>query len=260
MQKDTDWIEKYGPWAVVTGASGGIGYAMATKLAVKGLNVALVARNADKLKQLASQLESAYGVKTKSIALDLTRDDSSEKLMQETQSLDVGLFVANAGFGSSGAFIQSDIAHELNLIDLNIRALAEQSYYFAQRLKQRGKGGIILISSILAWQPVPKSANYAASKAYVQSLAEALAIELKPLGVDVLSSAPAGVNTGFAARANMKIDGADPAVVAENTLNALGKKTTVCPHFMSKFLTSLLAITPRFLRTKIMANVMSGMT
>lgn len=253
------WIEKYGPWAVVTGASNGIGLEIVNVLAEKGLNVAIVARSETKLNTLAKEVEQQHGVSTRVIAADLATEAGSQKLFDQTQDLDVGLLVANAGFGTSGNFLDAEIEAELNMIDLNVRALAEHTHHFGQRLKARGKGGIIMISSILSWQPVVKSANYAATKAYVQSLAEALYIECKPLGIDVLSSAPAGVNTGFAERAAMKIDGADPKVVARNTVDALGKTHTVAPHFMSKFLTAMLATAPRFLRKKIMASVMSGM-
>lgn len=260
MNVNTEWQRRYGPWAVVTGASNGIGLALAQALAARGLNVAMAARTELKLTQLAESIERDYGVLTRVIKADLSTDQGTEDLLTSTQDLDVGLLVANAGFGTSGDFLDADIAAELNMIDLNVRALAAHTYHYGQRLKARGKGGIILISSILSWQPVVKSANYAATKAYVQSFAEALHIECKPLGIDVLSSAPAGVNTGFAERANMQINGAEPKVVANNTLDALGKQHTVLPHFMSKFLTAALFTAPRFLRKKIMASVMRGMT
>lgn len=259
MTTQTNWSNQYGPWAVVTGASNGIGLEIANVLAARGLNVVIAARSETKLNQLAKDISQNHGVSTRVVATDLATEAGSNALFEQTQGLDVGLLVANAGFGTSGEFLNADIASELNMIDLNVRALAAHTHHFGQRLKMRGKGGIILISSILSWQPVVKSANYAATKAYVQSLAEALHIECKPLGIDILASAPAGVNTGFAARASMQIDGADPKVVAKNTVDALGKKSTVCPHFMSKFLTTALATVPRFMRIKIMAAVMNGM-
>ena len=126
-------------------------------------------------------------------------------------------------------------------------------------MEQR-RGGLIFLSSIVAWQGVPRAANYAATKAYVQSLAEGLSREVGSLGVDVLSAAPAQVATGFGTRADMQMTGADPALVARNTLDALGRKTLVIPHGKGRFLTAALDMLPRSLRVRVMAGVMQGMT
>ena len=122
------------------------------------------------------------------------------------------------------------------------------------------RGGIILLSSIVAFQGVPGSANYAATKAYVQSLAEGLALELKPFGVDVLAVAPGPVNTGFAKRAGMHMGKALAAKdIAQVSLNALGKRTTTRPGWLSKLLGYSLAMLPRWGRTRVLKQVMRGM-
>ena len=173
----------------------------------------------------------------------------------------VGLLVASAGFGTSGSFLNADVHDELAMIDVNCRVVLEMSYRFGRRFADQQRGGIVLMSSLVAFQGVPHAANYAATKAYVQSLAEALHIELSPLGVDVVASAPGPIHTGFAARADMQMALAlKPSAVAETTLKALGRRMTVRPGWPSKFLEASLALLPRWGRVHIMTQVMSGMT
>jgi short-subunit dehydrogenase len=258
MSKDK--LRRYGQWAVVTGASDGIGKAFARDLAKAGMNVVLVSRRRYLLEKVAETLLIKYGVESRIIAMDLSDDAAHKKLREETKDLDVGVFVAAAGFGSSGEFINSAIENELNMIDLNCRAVAAQTYEFANVFVKQGRGAIVLLSSILSFQGVPLSANYAATKAYVQTFAEGLHLELKSKGVDVLSVAPAQVQTGFGKRAGMNINGAPtPDVVSRGALKALGGKSTVRPGFLAKFLEMSLKL-PRYFRSRIMGIVMSGMT
>ncbi len=182
-------------------------------------------------------------------------------MLQATEEADVGLFVAAAGFGTSGAFAESDLNVELNMIDVNCRALAAMTHEFARRFVQRGKGGIVLMSSLVAFQGTPRAANYAATKAYVQSLAEGLHTELKPKGVAVLASAPGPVKSGFGARARMAITiGQTPGDVARGTLAAIGRRATVRPGMLEKLLEISLSPLPRSARVLAMSRVMSGMT
>lgn len=255
------WQAKYGPWAVVTGASDGIGYAFAEQLATRGLNLVVAARSADRLNELASRIRAKQGVEVVAIAADLSTPEGRAELERVTESLDVGLLVAAAGFGTSGPLLQADLGQERNMLDLNCYAVLDQCVLFGNRFARRGSGGIILFASLLGWQGVPRSAHYAATKAYVQSLAEALRIELRPKGVDVLSSAPGPVRSGFAARANMVMGAAvPPEVVARESLDCLGKRGTVIPGGLSKLLTYSLLPLPRFLRSSILAGVMGNMT
>jgi hypothetical protein len=137
----------------------------------------------------------------------------------------------------------------------------ELTHGFARRFAAQSRGGIVLFSSIVATQGVPRSANYAATKAYVHSLAEALAEELAPHGVDVLASAPGPTESGFARRAGMTMANAEsPVRVAQETLAALGRRRRVVPGGLAKLLTASLAVTPRFLRVQIMKQVMKSMT
>jgi short-subunit dehydrogenase len=255
------WRERYGPWAVVTGASDGIGREFARQLASQGLNLVLVARRGEVLSALAAKLHASDGIDTRVIAADLGRTDEVQRVMRETQDLDVGLLVACAGYGTSGSFLDANLADELSMVDVNCRAVVAMSLLLGRRLARRGRGGLVLMSSLLAFQGVPRAGNYAATKAYVQTLAEALRIELRQLGVDVVACAPGPTESGFAARANMRMSmAASPEIVAQATLESLGRSTTVRPGFLSKFLEFSLATLPRWGRVRVMSLVMGGMT
>lgn len=252
---------KYGSWAIVTGASDGIGCAMAHELARAGLNLVLVARRRATLEHLASNLHQHYNIETRVIDADLSNPQSVQDVMAATHDLDLGLFVGCAGFGTSGRLIDSNLEQELNMIDVNCRAVLAMTQQFGQRFAQQKRGGIILMSSIVAFQGVPLAANYAATKAYIQSLAEGLHAEMAPLGVDVIASAPGPVHSGFAERAQMRLNQAlQPETVARETLQALGRKTTVRPGILTKFLSGSLSMLPRSGRVRAMARVMKGMT
>lgn len=256
-----NWNTQYGEWAIVTGASDGIGKAIALELAARGLNLVLVARRRPVLEKLATELQGDFNIETQVIAADLSKASDIESVIGQTQALKVGLLVAAAGYGTSGAFIESSVDAELNMLDVNCRAVVALSHHFGQRFATQGHGGLILFSSLVAFQGVPKSANYAATKAYIQSLAEGLKYELAPFGVDVLASAPGPVASGFASRANMQMGAAlTPEIVARETVNALGKKSNVRPGFLSKFLIGSLQAMPRQLRVRAMQQIMGSMT
>lgn len=252
---------RYGPWAVVTGASSGIGREMALRLAEAGLNVVLVARRGDVLEQTAAELAARHGVEARALAADLAQGTGTAAVDAATRDLDVGLLVAAAGFGVSGPFVESSLERELEMLDVNCRAVLEMSFVFGRRFAERGRGGLVLMSSLVGLQGTPHAAHYAATKAYVHTLAEGLHAELGPLGIDVVASAPGPTNSGFAARAGMRMGAAlTPADVARPTLDALGRKATVRPGALSKLLTYSLAPLPRRARVRIMGRVMGRMT
>ena len=253
--------KRYGSWAIVTGASSGIGREMALRLAEAGLNLVLVARSQNVLEQMAVDWQDRYAIAVKVLAVDLSMKSGTKTILEETQNLDIGLLVAAAGFGTSGAFLDSPIEAEMEMLNVNCRSLLELTWHFGKRFMKRGNGGIVLMSSIVGFQGTPFAAHYAATKAYVQTLAEALYVELAPMGIDVIASAPGPTNSGFADRAGMKLGMAlSPKDVAQATLNALGTKPTMLPGFISKLLTYSLAFLPRWARVKIMGGVMRDMT
>lgn len=251
----------YGPWAVVTGASDGIGRAFAHELAAAGLDLVLVARREVVLQALAAELTHRHTIRVRVVAVDLADPAGPATLLAATDDLDVGLLVAAAGFGTSGPFLDGDLDAELDMLAVNCRAVAALSHAFGKRLAARGRGGLILMSSLVAFQGVPRAAHYAATKAYVQSLAEGLHHELAPRGVDVLASAPGPVHSGFAARAAMTMGLAQtPREVAVASLAALGRRATVRPGLLAKLLELSLKLLPRWGRVRMMAVVMRGMT
>ena len=250
----------YGPWAVVTGASSGIGAAAATVLAEAGVNLLLVARRRPQLEESAALLRERYGVEVEVVAADLSTAAGMEAVEEAGGHLDVGLLVAAAGFGTSGSFVEGDLEEEVEMLHVNCRAVLQATYHFARRFQARNRGGIILFGSIVGFQGTPYAAHYAATKAYIQTLAEGLRVELAPHGVDVLATAPGPVHTGFAARSRMKMGAAlQPEAVARETLAALGRKTTVHPGLLTKVLTGSLSLLPRWGRSQVMGRVMSGM-
>lgn len=254
------FISRYGNWAVVTGASDGIGDAIAHHLAAQGLNLVLVARRQERLVALAQELMRQHGIQTLVLALDLLQSEAIESLCLATQDLDVGLLVAAAGFGTSGQFHQNSLDSELALLELNCRVPLMLSHHYGRVFADRGRGGIILFSSLVAFQGVPGATNYAASKAYIQSLAEGLHHELAPYGVDVVAAAPGPVFSGFADRAGMKMGlAARPEELPQEILQALGRRLTVRPGWLSKVLELSLALLPRTGRVRMMQKIMGGM-
>lgn len=255
------FAQRYGPWAVVTGASEGIGRAFAKELARHSLNVVLVARRAERLQALAQQLHAEYGVECRVVATDLSDLEATHRLVDSTRDLDIGLLVAAAGFGSAGPLLDTELGGQTEMIDLNCTSVLAQCWHFGQRLAKRRRGGVVLMSSLLAFHGAPLAANYAATKAYVQSLAEGLRAEWSAHGVDVIASAPGPIDTGFAKRADMRMaQTLPPEVVAWQTLAALGRRGTVRPGWLSKLLGWSLATAPRALRVAIMGRIMGGMT
>lgn len=255
------FLKKYGTWAVVTGANDGLGKQFAMQLAEIGFNLVLVARRKNLLDDLSERLNATYKVDCISIDLDLSANDAVASLYEKTSHLDIGLIVAAAGFGTSTNLVEADIKLEKQLIDLNCRCLMEMSHVYGKKFTAQKKGGMILISSLLGFHGAFGTANYAASKAYVQALGEALYFELRKHKVDVLTVAPGPINTGFAATAGMQFSMAlKPENVARESLASLGKKITLLPGFLSKFLyLSLYLLILRNLKVMVMGMVMKTM-
>ncbi|MDP3404103.1 MAG: SDR family NAD(P)-dependent oxidoreductase [Brevundimonas sp.] len=254
-----DFRTRYGPWAAVTGATSGIGEAFALDLARRGLDLVLVARNAEALATLAASPALA-GRQTRVIAADLSTLEGIEAVRRATADLEVGLLVAAAGFGTSGLFLDADAATEREMVQVNCLAVLDLCRHFAPAMARRGRGGLVLMSSLVGRQGTPYAVSYAASKAWVHVLAEGLNAELKSSGVDVIACAPGPVRSGFAERAGLRMGLADrPRDVARPTLSALGRKRLIAPGPVSKLLTWSLATAPRPLRGRILGGVMRGM-
>ena len=178
------FVERYGPWAVVAGASEGIGASFSQKLAARGMNVVLVARRAAPLEELAAEIREKHRVEVKVQPLDLGSADAVAGLRTATEDLEIGLVVYNAAYSPIGAFLDIDVEEHLKAVDINVHGPLRLSHYFGRRFVERGKGGIILMSSMSGLQGTAMVANYAATKAYDMVLAEGLWYELQRHGVD----------------------------------------------------------------------------
>jgi len=252
--------QQYGPCALVTGASSGIGKELAEKLASAGFDLIITARDEEKLKELKTTIQVKYNVGVDIISMDISVEGHTDLLIQQLQHKDIGLIVLAAGYGTSGLLKDASLHTEINMLRLNCESVLILSHYYAQRFSEQKRGGIIFLSSMVAFQGVPYAAHYAATKAYIQSLAEAISEELKPYNVSVLSAAPGPVSSGFGSRANMKMGKVlTPEEVGVPILRALGKKVTVLPGWLTKLLVYSLMTLPRWAKIKVMKQVMSGM-
>lgn len=219
--------EKYGPWALVTGASSGIGNEFCRQLAGLGFHIVAVARREAQLNNLKGELEQLYAVSVKTIVVDLTDRNVIQSLNQVTESLEIGLLINCAGFALTGNLFDHSVEDQLLLIDLNCRAPLELSYHFGEKMRRNGKGGIVNIASASAFLPMPFWSNYAASKSYLVHLSEGLWFELRGQGVDVIAVCPGATRTEFASIAGVKNGGMEPAKVVRKALVALSKKQPV---------------------------------
>jgi short-subunit dehydrogenase len=190
------------PVALITGASGGIGEALAHQFAKGGYDLVLVARSAGKLEGVAAALR-VHGAVATVIAVDLQKQSSGAELEAAVaaKGLVIEVLVNNAGYGATGAVLDSDLDEQIGMIDLNCRALTDLSWRFGRGMKARGRGGILNVASTAAFQPGPFMAIYYASKAYVLSFSEALNHELRGTGVHATALCPGPVKTGFQQRA-----------------------------------------------------------
>lgn len=192
-----------GQTALVTGASAGIGVDLAECFARDGYDLILTARSEGALQEVANRLASAYGVKTHVVALDLGAIGGGTKLAEQIKArgLDVDVVVNNAGYGHAGALTSSDLATQLGMIDLNVRALVELTYHFWDGMLAKKRGGVLNVASTAAFQPGPLMANYYASKAYVLSFSEALWEESRGTGLHVSCLCPGPTVSKFRERA-----------------------------------------------------------
>src|SRR6201984_1369245 len=186
---------RFGPWALVTGASSGIGKEFARQIAASGVHVALVARRESLLRTVGAERTRASGVQHRIIPLDLSEPDFLPVLADATRDLDVGLVVSNAGTGNPGEFLKLDRQLLSATLRINTMAHLDITHHFGAKLAERKRGGLILVGAMGAENGIPCIANDGAAKAYVHSLGEALHYEFKPLGVYVTVLAAGITNT-----------------------------------------------------------------
>lgn len=184
-------------WALVTGASSGLGRGFATRLAADGMSLVLVARGTVILHDLAAELRETYGVEVEVVGADLADPTARDEVVKVIETRDIDLLVNNAGFATSGDFVDENPARITELVTLNCVALTVLARAAATRMVARGRGGIVNVASTAAFQPIPTMATYAASKAFVLRLSLAMWDELRPAGVTVLALCPGATETDF---------------------------------------------------------------
>ena len=222
---------------LITGATGGIGLEFVKIFASKGASLLLIARNELKLRSMCEKLR-ARGLEADYVACDLSDPDVPAKIAAHAkrEGLAVDILINNAGFGDYGPFAEADLRKQLDMIDLNVRALTEMTGLFLPGMIARGSGRILNVGSIASFEPGPMMSVYYATKAYVLSFSEAIARELKGTGVTVTCLCPGPTNTGFTAGAGMQERFADifrltgPASVAAYGYKALMRGQAVAIH------------------------------
>lgn len=246
--------ERYGPWAVITGASAGIGAEFARRVAGSGINVVLVARRRDRLEELASGIEDMYRVEVRVAPADLRSRDLVEVLRPVISDIEVGLLINCAGFGSSGPFLDMDSGVQESMLNLNCRAPLLLTHEIAQGMRERGRGGVVIVSSVNAFSGARGMANYNATKAFDLLFAEGLAGELKPYGVDVQALCPGGTISEFQQVAGLdarrfgpfaRLMFMSPAAVVTSSLRSLGRRVTVVPGLLNKLMVLTMKLLPR---------------
>jgi short-subunit dehydrogenase len=263
--QDGRFRERYGPWAVVAGASMGLGEAFARYIASRGVNLCLVARRTATLDALAGEIRSRHDIQVRSLPLDLAAPGSPAELADQVGDLDVGLLVYNAAFSLIGRFFETPVDAHLQEIDVNCRAPMELAWLLGRRMRTRARGGIVLMSSLSASQGSALIANYAATKAFNLVLAEGLWYELRAQGIDVLATcAGATATPNYRARTPPGSDRGVPvmepdAVVAE-TFGSLGRRPSLVPGWRNRVAAFVMRrLLPRQAAVRIMGDTMQAM-
>jgi short-subunit dehydrogenase len=196
---ENGFSKRYGPAALVTGASSGIGKAFAEALAARGFDLVVVARRVDRLEALAARLTTEHGIRVTVCGIDLADPSAAQQMLDATASLDIGLVVSNAGFGVKGEFAAGDARIMAEMLMVNCNVPMQLAHGFIPRLRQRGQGGLIFTSSVEALIGLPYSTAYSATKALVNALGEGLWAELRADGIDVLTLCPGATESEAAA-------------------------------------------------------------
>ena len=247
--------------ALITGASGGIGYELAKLFAHDHYNLVLVARSGSKLAQLGDELQRQFGITAKPVAADMASPSTPQHLLDQLQKdgIAIDVLVNNAAYGKYGAFAETPLEDVTGQIELNIAGLSMLTRLFLPQMIARRNGKILNVASTAGFQPGPLMAVYYASKAYVISFSEAIANELKGSGVSVTCLCPGPTDTGFQGRAGVEnsrlfkqFGPMDAKTVARDGYRALMKgKTLVISGFKNRLLAESVRIAPRKLATAI---------
>lgn len=220
--------ERYGEWALVTGASAGIGAEFARALARDGVSCVLTARRGDRLEALASELEKTWSVQTRVVACDLAAADGASELARAVEDLPIAILVNNAGFGLAGRFDKLDEERLQQMVQLNCAAPVVLTRRLVPSMIERGRGAVVITGSVAGRQPLPLHGVYSATKSFDLLFGESLFVELRDQGVDVLVIEPGSTATEFQEVAGeIAHEGEPPQDVVRVALDALGRQPSV---------------------------------
>lgn len=255
MGAGRDLRGRYGQWAVVTGATSGIGRAIAEEVAASGMDLVAVARTRSKLEALAAELGERHGVEVRTLSADLSRREGIAAVIEGTRGLEVGLLVPCAAMESRGYFDESDPEREARLLDMDCYGPMALARHFTAAMADRGRGAVLFVSSLSGWMGQPYMAHYGAAKAYVRALGDSLHHELKDKGLHISVLSPGPTDTPMAAEtgidfASMGMAVMQPADVARTGLDALGRRAHAVPGLRNRLML--------FMMTRLMPAALAG--
>ncbi len=237
---------RYGEWAVVTGASAGLGAEFARALAHEGLSCVLTARREDRLRDLASELEKTERVATRVVAVDLASADGADRLAEAVKDLPIAVLVNNAGFGYAGRFDKLETERLRAMVQVNCVAPVVLTSRLLPAMRERGRGAVIITGSVAGRQPLPFHGVYAATKAFDQFFGESLWAELRGSGIDVLVLEPGPTATEFfEAAGETRVAGEPARGVVELALDSIGQQPSVVSGWFNYLRANLARILPR---------------
>jgi uncharacterized protein len=253
---------RFGPWALITGASSGIGKGFAEQIAASKINVVLAARRLSALNELGQGLADRHGIQFRAIQVDLAAPDFMATVVGQTQDLDIGLVVSNAGDMVMGEFVTSPFRLLASDARLNVDAHLALAHHFGQRLAGRGRGGLLLVSSTAGMQGVPYTASYAAAKAYVFTLGEGIHHELSPQGINVTVVLPGATATPMLSRfgadkTRMRRFAMPVDACVKDALKALQANRAV--RVSGRMNRLMMAMMPRPVRTRLLGGFSKSM-
>lgn len=255
--------KRYPGWALITGASAGIGQAFAEYLAKEGVSLFLVARRADRLNELASRLSREHGVSCEVVVEDLASREAVSRIIEKVGSREVSILVNNAGFGVCSEFCDQSFDDVRDMIYVNALAPALLTHHFAPRMRTRKNGAIIFLGSIVAYDSFPLISVYSATKGFDLMMGESLYAELKPFGVDVIAVSPGTTATEFHGIAKMRAGGSmnrprSPMDVVKTAFRHLGRRPSAIDGTKNFFAMIALSLVPRRFRPDVLGKAMRG--
>ena len=259
------FLERYGRWAVVTGASSGIGAEFARQLAARGLSLILVARRRDRLDALSAELSAKHAVEVIVSERDLVAPGAVDGLVADVGDRDLGLLVNNAGFGLKGPFFELALSEQRRMIELNCQVPMALTHILGKRLLARGRGGIVFVASGAAFQGMPGTSLYAATKSFDLLLGEGLWGELRTTGVDVLTLCPGSTDTEGPRRTGVKSERVPGGMmhvepVVRAALDGLGRRVSVIPGTLNRAAQFLTRLLPRSFSTRMAGRMIERVT